>query len=62
MNLTNGKQFIKIFPFNLFSVNTFLMKAIINLSKFCLSMFQISSDFSAVKVLHYTVLAEKLVI
>ena len=51
------------FPSNLFPVNTFPMKATINSSKFCSSNFltclihQISSDFSTVKVLHYTVLA-----
>ena len=43
MNLTNGKQFIKVFPSNLFPVNTFPMKATINLSKFCLSNFLICS-------------------
>ena len=49
------------FPFQSFPVNTFPMKATINSSKFCSSMFltfsihQISSDFSTVKVLHYMV-------
>ena len=49
------------FPFQSFPVNTFPMKATINLSKFCSSKFltcsihQISSDFSTVKVLCYTV-------
>ena len=61
MNLTNGERCVKVFPSNLFPVNTFSMKAIINLSKFCSSKFltcsihQISSDFSTIKVLHYTV-------
>ena len=49
------------FPFQSFPVNTFPMKATINSSKFCSSKFltcsirQISSDFSTVKVLRYTV-------
>ena len=49
------------FPFQCFPVNTFPMKATINLSKFyssnvltCL-ICQNSSDFSTVKVLRYTV-------
>ena len=55
----NGEQFVKVFSFNLFPVNTFPMKATINSSKFCSSKFltcsirQISSDFSTIKVLRY---------
>ena len=50
------------FTFQSFPVNTVPMKATINSSKFCSSKFltclicQISSQFSTVKVLRYTVL------
>ena len=61
MNFDERQAIHQSFPFQSFSVNTFPMKATINSSKFCSSKFltcsirQISSDFSTVKVLRYTV-------
>ena len=60
-NFDEQRAIHQSFPFQSFPVNSFPMKATINSSKFCSSkcltwsIRQISSDFSTVKVLCYTV-------